>query len=280
MPISKVGDLPAQHWLDVKTILTKAMEEAGFVTELVSSDDTSGVIHARIMQRLYDDDIIVCDMSASRPNVMFELGIRLAFDKPTVLIKDVETEFSFDTSTIDHLLYPRSLRHPTMEEFQRTLAAAVRSAYQEGQTPGYSPFLGHFGRFSPKKFELGDINKDDLIIDMLERMTADMTALKKSDTSLVSVAYDKEQVAKNLGRLFEILQEIATGMPEFQSPGLKAGELDPRILKSVELALRYMSPDQWARASLGEMKRMLVQARNQNMQDGRFGPIPPSTVTK
>jgi hypothetical protein len=34
---------------------------------------------------------------------MFELGMRLAFDKPTVIIKDDKTDYMFDTGIIEHV---------------------------------------------------------------------------------------------------------------------------------------------------------------------------------
>jgi hypothetical protein len=45
---------------------------------------------------------------------MFELGMRLAFDKPTIVIKDDVTKFNFDTSPIKHLQYRRDLRYMDM----------------------------------------------------------------------------------------------------------------------------------------------------------------------
>jgi hypothetical protein len=34
----------------------------------------------------------LCDVSGKNANVMFELGLRLAFDNPTIIIKDDKTE--------------------------------------------------------------------------------------------------------------------------------------------------------------------------------------------
>ena len=55
--------------------------------------------------------MVVVDVSWKNPNVMFELGLRLAFDRPTIVVKDIETDYAFDTSPIVHVLYPRSLRY-------------------------------------------------------------------------------------------------------------------------------------------------------------------------
>jgi hypothetical protein len=35
--------------------------------------------------------------------------MRLAFDRPTIIVKDDLTTYSFDTSPIEHLEYPRDL---------------------------------------------------------------------------------------------------------------------------------------------------------------------------
>ena len=110
MPISSIDGCNEQRWSDVKDILTESVETAGFKANLVSYADDVGIIQKRIIQNLYENPIVVCDVSGKNPNVMFELGMRLAFDKPTIIIKDDKTSYSFDTSPIEHLEYPRDLR--------------------------------------------------------------------------------------------------------------------------------------------------------------------------
>lgn len=117
MPISELDGCTEQHWTDVGDILRGAIAHAGFEPALVSEADDSGVIHKRIVQNLYDNPIIVCDVSGRNANVMLELGIRLAFDKPTIIVKDDPTPYSFDTSVIEHVPYPRDLRHNRVEDF-------------------------------------------------------------------------------------------------------------------------------------------------------------------
>lgn len=110
MPISAIDGLPASHWEDVKSILSEAIEVAGFESDLVSAAEESTIIHRTIVHNLYNNPIVVCDVSGKNPNVMFELGIRLTFDRPTVVVKDDKTDYSFDSSPIEHLVYPRDLR--------------------------------------------------------------------------------------------------------------------------------------------------------------------------
>jgi hypothetical protein len=91
MPISAIEDCPASHWNEVKRILESAILAAGYSPLLVSDANDSGVIQKRIVQNIYDNEIVVCDVSCKNPNVMFELGMRLAFDKPTIIVMDKKT---------------------------------------------------------------------------------------------------------------------------------------------------------------------------------------------
>src|ERR1700722_12759857 len=106
MPISEIDGCSESHWHDVHEILAEAIEDAGYEPNLVSNSDEVSFINKSIVQNLYGNTIVVCDVSGKNPNVMFELGMRLAFDKPTILVKDNKTNFSFDISGIEHLPYP------------------------------------------------------------------------------------------------------------------------------------------------------------------------------
>src|SRR5215471_11944845 len=141
MPISALDGLLATHWVDVRTILSETIESAGFRAHMVSDAEDVGVIHKRIIQNLYDNPVVVCDISGKNPNVMFELGMRLAFDKPTIIVKDDKTSYSFDTAPIEHVSYPRDLRFSKIVAFKELLAAKVLGTYQASKTdPTHSTF--------------------------------------------------------------------------------------------------------------------------------------------
>jgi hypothetical protein len=89
MPISGSSEYPAEHWIDVKFIFEEAIRDAGLTPNLVSSADEVRVIHSTIVSNIYNNPVVVCDISSRNPNVMFELGLRLAFDRATIIVKDV-----------------------------------------------------------------------------------------------------------------------------------------------------------------------------------------------
>jgi hypothetical protein len=183
MPISAIDGCPAEHWAEVKAVVIEGVEsiqDPHFTVRLVSDADESGVIQKRIVQNVYNSDIIVCDVSAKNPNVMFELGLRLAFDKPTVIIKDDKTDYSFDTGIIEHVTYPRDLRFAKIVDFKNTLAEKVAATYRAGLTdPNHSPFLKNFGTFQIAALTQTEVAPDKIVVELLTEMQTDIDAMKR-----------------------------------------------------------------------------------------------------
>ena len=179
MPISSIDGCNESHWADVLEIISEAIEDAEFEANLVSNADDVGIIHKRIIQNLYENPIVVCDVSGKNPNVMFELGMRLAFDKPTIIIKDDSTSYSFDTSAIEHLEYPRDLRFSKVIEFKERLSQKIRATYEKSiSDPGYTTFLKHFGEFTVAKIDKKEISGQEYILEELKTIRSVMRRLE------------------------------------------------------------------------------------------------------
>lgn len=180
MPISSIDGCNESHWADVLEIISEAIEEAGFEANLVSNADDVGIIHKRIIQNLYDNPIVVCDVSGKNPNVMFELGMRLAFDKPTIIIKDDSTSYSFDTSAIEHLEYPRDLRFSKIIDFKEKLSQKICATYEKSASdPNYTTFLKHFGEFTVAKIDKKEVSGQEYILDELKNLRFAMRRLEQ-----------------------------------------------------------------------------------------------------
>lgn len=172
MPISTIDDCSEGHWTEVQSILTDAISSAGFEGNIVSTADEVGIIHKRIIQNLYDNPMVVCDVSCKNPNVMFELGLRLAFDKPTIIVKDDKTTYSFDTSAIEHLEYPRDLRFNQVVDFKRKLAEKISATHKKAtdDPENYTTFLKHFGEFKVAKIDETEVTGQEFIIEELKHL--------------------------------------------------------------------------------------------------------------
>jgi len=183
MPISSLDGCSSDHWNDVKSIVTESIEEISepkFRVRLVSDADEIGVIQKRIVQNLYSSDIVVCDVSGKNPNVMFELGMRLAFDKPTVILKDDKTEYSFDTGIIEHIPYRRDLRFGRIVSFKVALVEKVCATHKNSKSdPSSSTFLKNFGKFQVANLNETVLPADKLTVELLKEVQEDMQRLRR-----------------------------------------------------------------------------------------------------
>jgi len=172
MPIANTPGYEPGHWKDVLNILEDALKETEFEAKLVSERIDIGLIHEQIVTNIYENEIVICDVSSKNPNVMFELGMRLAFDKPTIIIKDELTNYSFDIGGILHLEYPSSLRHNRIEKFKSELRKRVIETHKKSvKEKEYSPFLKGFGRhIIAKSMTTSEVSENQYIIEKLEQL--------------------------------------------------------------------------------------------------------------
>ena len=195
MPISSIDSCTAEHWKDVYKVLCEAISGANFKPRIVSESEESGIIQKKIIQNLYDDPIVVVDVSGKNPNVMFELGLRLAFDKPTIIVKDDKTDYSFDTSPIEHLAYPRDLRYQSIIEFKEKLKEKVIATYTKANTSvDYSTFLKHFGTFKVAKLDETVVGKEEFILKSIEDLRDELRINTNRNRSRVDLSEEATQI--------------------------------------------------------------------------------------
>lgn len=126
MPISDVVGYPLGHFKDVyEQVIRPAVEAAGYKSELATSTNSAHMIQLDIIQKVATADLCICDLSTNNPNVLFEYGIRQAFDKPTVLIKDDRTDRLFDISGFRCVDYKHSLRITEAKEAIVQITSAI-----------------------------------------------------------------------------------------------------------------------------------------------------------
>jgi len=100
----------------LKHLFIPAVKAAGF-TPIPPIAKGADIIHAEIIKKLEEADLVLCDMSIFNPNVFYELGIRTARDKPVCLVKDDTTEkIPFDTAIINCHEYKAVLKFVEIEE--------------------------------------------------------------------------------------------------------------------------------------------------------------------
>lgn len=239
MPISPIDGCSAEHWSDVKSIIQEAIDsidEPRFVARLVSDADDIGVIQKRIVQGVYNSDVVVCDVSGKNSNVMFELGMRLAFDKPTVIIKDDKTDYSFDTSIIEHISYPRDLRFSKIVSFKALLAEKVKATHLAAKlNANHSTFLKNFGTFKVAHLDQKEAPSEQVMIEMLGELQREMAQLRRQQSvrprmsagspagiaAIVRVLLEMRR--RDKGLVFEPSDELVDRMVGWKEPDITRG---------------------------------------------------------
>ncbi|MDP3391286.1 MAG: hypothetical protein Q8Q40_09285 [Methylococcaceae bacterium] len=102
MPFTeKTSNYPEGYFDEVlKHLITPAAVRANFNAKTAKKSG-SEVIQSTIVNDLDAADLVIVDLTEHNPNVLFELGMRIAFNKPVCLIRAKGTAPIFD---IDHML--------------------------------------------------------------------------------------------------------------------------------------------------------------------------------
>jgi hypothetical protein len=137
MPISDADGYPAGHFKHVyDNIVVPSCEMANY--KAVRADDVkaTNLIHLDILKKLIEAPIAICDLSSRNPNVLFELGIRQAFDRPVVLIQEIGTPKIFDIAPLRYLEYSKDMKYHEVLKSQRELKDAIEATVTAGDDAG------------------------------------------------------------------------------------------------------------------------------------------------
>lgn len=174
MPIAAMPGYEPNHWPDVRRVIESAIVKAGMTPQIVSDSFESDVIQSRIINNLYYNPVVVCDVSGLNPNVMFELGMRITFKQPVVIITDSYDSIPFDTKIIEHLGYPRDLHIHKTSDFIEKLADKIQQLHEQKKSKSYTSFIEAFGTFEVLEPTEKAVPAEQLILDRLERIERNM----------------------------------------------------------------------------------------------------------
>lgn len=136
MPFSEKTPERAKGFFEevLRSLITPAGLEAGFKVETANRQG-SDVIQSTIVNELLEADLVIADLTDHNPNVLFELGLRMAGDKPVALIKAVGTGRVFD---VDNMLrvheYQPHLWRSTVESDIPELVKHFKAAWENRGT--------------------------------------------------------------------------------------------------------------------------------------------------
>ncbi|KYP88486.1 hypothetical protein WB91_17205 [bacteria symbiont BFo1 of Frankliniella occidentalis] len=130
MPIADMDGYEAGHFSRVYNhIIKPSCEKSGFKPIRADNVTSSNFIVLDILRKIVECDLAICDLSGRNPNVMYELGLRQAFNKKTVLIKDNKTISPFDVQAFRYCEYDSFLRIDNAQKNVNALSSAIDSTF-------------------------------------------------------------------------------------------------------------------------------------------------------
>jgi len=125
----------------------------------------------------------ICDLSTQNPNVLYELGIRQAFNKPITLIKDSLTKRIFDIQGFRDYEYDENLRIDKVVDDVDKLSEIIKSTYEEDGKDINS--LISLLSMSPAKLESNNeiSNETKLILKSISNIDKRLYSLEEEKTN-------------------------------------------------------------------------------------------------
>jgi hypothetical protein len=211
MPISDVDGYPKGHFGHVyEDIISPSCEMAGYQAVRADEVKATNLIHLDILKNLIDAPIVICDLSSRNPNVLFELGIRQAFDKPVVLIQEAGTPKIFDIAPLRYLEYSKEMKYHDVLQIQKELKDAIEAtAAADGEKGNVNSIVKLLALSNPAKIPDLKGNKEEFAFGMLQaemrevRKLMEMTLHERSRSpqrnSISAIEY--ERISNSLEKL-------------------------------------------------------------------------------
>ena len=209
MPISDQDGYDKGHFNRVYEHLIKpACIKAGFKPIRADEEVKTNYIVVDIIRKILDSEMVLCDLSAKNPNVLYELGLRQAFNRKVVLIKDKKTNRIFDIQGLRTIDYDENLRidevNKSIDQLSKTLGETHQS---EGEINSLIQLLSLKPAELPTQINLSQ--ESSLILDTLNDISNRMRKLEKPD--IIVNKNDSNEPRITLGQWdFKLGDEIHT----------------------------------------------------------------------
>lgn len=164
MPISDPDGYKKGHFKMIyEDIFKKAIIDAGFRPYRADDSKSSNMIQIDIVKRIIEAPMAICDLSTKNPNVLFELGIRQAFDKPVLLVQEEGNARIFDINTINTYEYKKECIYSEVLKDQRDICSMLKETYNDHSKGDCINSLIRLIKMEPAKYNSIDkVDSDEM----------------------------------------------------------------------------------------------------------------------
>jgi hypothetical protein len=192
MPISEMQPYEIGHFKRVYDFIIKpSVIKAGF--KPIRADDilNTNYIAIDIIKRVINSEMALCDLSSRNPNVLYELGIRQAFNLPVTFIRDSITSRIFDVQGFRDIEYDEKLRIDNVETITSTISETITNTYESKKTEEINSLVSLLGIQAAKISNKHQISTDtELILNALQSLGSRIIDLEKAVSPIEKPSFD------------------------------------------------------------------------------------------
>ncbi|MBW3128542.1 hypothetical protein [Hymenobacter profundi] len=232
MPISGTTDYPANHWSEMLQLVREAAQDAKFTCELVSATGRDDIIHSSIVTNIYENEIVVCDVSSRNPNVMLELGLRLASKLPVVVIFDEQGNYPFDINAIRYIDYRKDMRYYDTQTFKKKLSTKLSDVYKTYKDGKYKTFLSQFKNID---FNLDNISTETQTLkQFMKSINNRLDKIERNGNKQIDIDYKEKLSSKEENEIYKAIHDLERlGVFKIKGQYPDKSEIDTIILHLV-----------------------------------------------
>lgn len=135
MPIGKT-DEERKKWREIfETIFKRSIESSGLGLKCERADDIheSGSIMRQVLLQLHSAKLVLADLTTQNANVFYELGVRHAMGRRSILVGQSPQDSPFDTHQYRMLIY----KHPadTSDDFHMNIRKFLEDGLRNPKKP-------------------------------------------------------------------------------------------------------------------------------------------------
>lgn len=119
----------------LREVIRPVAEDLGYIVERADEDKSPGIVTDSIVNKIIDADLVIADLHGHNPNVMYEVAIRHATDKPLVQMAEFGESLPFDIGGLNTVFYDPSVAGLTQWRQDLRLAISSITSGSRGSNP-------------------------------------------------------------------------------------------------------------------------------------------------
>jgi hypothetical protein len=248
----------------INAVMRPVLKDHGYEPLSASDISNAGSINKQILKHIYEDELVICNLTGLNPNVMYELAVRHAVRKPLIIMAEKGTKLPFDVVDQRCVFYDDTLSG--VEGAKKSLNDFVSSAIGSDDTIS-NPIYDSINEASILKQAVENQSPDVYIIKRIDKLESTISTLLKLTSGQISNNYSSSHSFSKANRrnFSQYIYRISTTSTEALKQILEQFIIDIRdtydITYSVTLLAKKGIFEVYSNGDVGEILLKMIRAK-------------------